>query len=427
MITGATGYIGTYLTSIAVKYGHHVVIASREKPLLPYQVSWVFFDLLSNHSMTLSTDIEIVIHMAVNTNRSQQLDEDMEVFAAQRLIQSTQAVGAKFIFISSQTARGDSPTSYGRVKWRIEQDVLSSGGWVVRPGQVYGGHKGGLFGLLTTLVRKFPIIPVFLPAPNIQPIHVVDLVIGLLRLIECGSIPSGILCLASSQPIAFHHFLSAIASERIRRKRWFIPIPVLMINGVYQLLGHTLRQRFRFDQFNSLFNLPLMETAYDLTQLNLALRKFPSGMHRSGSHQRRQLLQEGRALMTYVLKRMPENALLRRYVRAIEELTDGLSLNLPSWGLRWPILIAILDDPRVKSTSNGRSFAWRLDAATILAEATPEGARRFINYYPKTRLLRSFFILSMTLLVEIHWRILRGIYTTFFRSKYENDRKNNYA
>jgi len=38
--------------------------------------------------------------------------------------------------------------------------------------------KRGLFGTLVKVVRRLPLLPTFLPAPKIQPIHVDDLAEG---------------------------------------------------------------------------------------------------------------------------------------------------------------------------------------------------------------------------------------------------------
>jgi len=55
----------------------------------------------------------------------------------------------------------DAPTSYGKTKWEIEQLVLAARGYVVRPGQVYGGESNGLFGELIKFAKKSPIFQPF--------------------------------------------------------------------------------------------------------------------------------------------------------------------------------------------------------------------------------------------------------------------------
>ena len=111
-------------------------------------------------------------------------------------------------------------------------------------------------------------------------------------------IEPGILCLASSEPVSFTRFLTAIASARVRRQRWLVPVPVILIQAVGRLLGKRLRVRLGFERLNSLFDFPLMDTANDLQRLGLSLRSLHSGMHPSGDDRRRRLILEGKALLT---------------------------------------------------------------------------------------------------------------------------------
>ena len=109
VFTGATGYIGSSLTSLALNHGHEVIIASRCKPHL--ELPWLSFDLLSGRSVLLPAGTNAVVHLAANTTHTNSLDEEREVLAATKLIRAAQKLGARFIFVSSQTARADAPTA----------------------------------------------------------------------------------------------------------------------------------------------------------------------------------------------------------------------------------------------------------------------------------------------------------------------------
>ena len=414
VVTGATGYIGSRLTCLASRRGHDIVRASRQQPSNLSTV-WLPFDLSSANLVELPIGTDAVVHLAAKTTYANCLEEEREVVAAQRLIKSTQEMGAKFIFVSSQTARADAPTAYGRIKWRIEQEVLSAGGWVIRPGQVYGGELRGLFGMLVKVVRKLPILPAFIPAPKIQPIHVDDLAEGLLRIVEVGDVLSGVYCLAAPEPVSFSTFLSEIAKSRLRCWRGFVPLPVLVINAFAVVLGEPLRTLLGLERLRSLFDLPVMATASDLKQLGLALRPLRSGMHPSGNDRRRRLLLEGRTLLTYVLKEPPDSAVLRRYVRAIEQVRSGQALGLPHFFLGAPILLSLLDEAVWADKTAGEEFSWRLDAATLLAEASIAGAYRFLGLGRENGLLSSFLALTKAVVCEVFWRLLRVVFLPLVR------------
>jgi nucleoside-diphosphate-sugar epimerase len=416
VVTGATGYIGSRLTSLALKRGHEVVIASRVRPS-SFTSPWLSFDLSSAKSIALPVGTNAVVHLAANTQHVDDLDEECEVVAAKNLIQSAQDAGAKFIFVSSQTARSDATTTYGRTKWRIEQAILSAGGFVVRPGQVYGGPLRGLFGTLAQTVRQLPLLPTFMPAPQVQPIHVNDLSEGLLRMAERSDIPPAVYCLAAPEPVFFAQFLSQIAQSRLRCWRGFVPVPIIFIKA----LGKTLQPRLGLVRLRSLFDLSVMDTTSDLKQLGLKLRSLSSGMHPSGDDRRRCVLQEGAALLTYLLKVPPGSSLLRRYVRVIERLRGGLPVGLPQWVMHYPVAMSLLDVSAWEDARVGADYAWRLDAATMLAEATPLGADRFIGVGVGEGLERecgalgSLMAMTKAVVGELLWRLLRVILSPLVR------------
>lgn len=414
VITGASGYIGSRLTSLAVEGGHDVVMASRKQHALP-RTSWLHFDLASSEVIDLPAGTDVVVHLAANTTVSNSLDDDGEVAAAQRLIKAAQKTGAEFIFVSSQTARVDAPTAYGRIKWRIEQEVLAVGGWVVRPGQVYGGELRGLYGKLVRAVQKLPLLPAFMPAPLVQPIHVDDLAEGLLRIAERGALNSGVYCLASSVPISFSSFLAEISTSRLRCRRFLFPVPVVVVNLIVALLGDAWRIRLGLDRLRSLFDLPVMTTAADLGQLGLSLRPLMAGLHPSGDGRRRRLLREGKALVAYVLKEQPSNGILRRYVRAVECSRDGREFRLSGIFLSYPIFLSLLDKGSWPDATAGEEFFWRMDAATVLAEATPTGAGRFLGSGQRHGPLTSMLSIANALAGEAFWRLVRVFVSPMLR------------
>ncbi len=406
VVTGATGYIGSYFINLASNHGHEIIAASRKKPSSCVS-SWLPFDLASDRSILLPLGTAAVVHLAANTTPTDELDEESEVVAAQRLMKSAQDVGARFIFVSSQTAQADAPTAYGRIKWRIEQNVLSAGGWIVRPGQVYGGELRGLFGVLVNTVHRFPMLPAFVPSPKIQPIHVDDLTQGLMCITEGLDLPSGVYCLAASKPISFSRFLASIAQSRLRCKCLWVPVPIAIINAIMTALSKAQRTRLGLDRLQSLFNLPVMETQTDLNRLGLQLRPINSGMHPSGSARRRGLLREGWALLSFVLKAAPSSTLLRRYTRGIEQLRDGQSLGLKSTVLANPMLLSLFRASDWPDMNSGKEFTWRLDAATVLAEATQSGAHKFLGLGYEGGRLRCFLSMSTACACELFWRTLR--------------------
>lgn len=414
VVTGATGYIGRHLVALAMKEGHDVIAATRSRPSQPVS-NWLPFELSAIEKFSLPSNTDVIIHLATDTTSILEDGERIEILAAQALIKAAAESAVKLLYLSSQTARQDAPTMYGQLKWKIEQMVLASGGVVVRPGQVYGGQELGLFGRLVDNVRQLPLLPMFLPLPMVQPIHVDDLAKGLLHIVENESLKLGIVCLGSTEPISFTKFLSSISSYRIRRNKLFIPLPTFLITITGMLIGNRLSGRLGIKRLHSLFNLPMMNTATDLNQLGLSLREISSGMHRSGNDKRRRLLQEGKALFTYLLKSCPSSSLLRRYVRAVEKLASGHPLDLPQWLYKLPILFSLFDRRAHLLSNKASDFIWRIDAAMALSEATPKGAELFLSVGRKSGLLVNLCLILRALLGEGFWRVMSFISSPILR------------
>jgi nucleoside-diphosphate-sugar epimerase len=403
LVTGANGYIGERLVRLALASGHEVVAATRRAPAAP--VSWLPFDLEAPASFALPFAVDAIVHLAAET-RSSTLGEQQELAAARHLLQLAAAANCRFLFVSSQTAAAGAPTAYGRTKWRIEQEVAAFQGISVRPGMVYGGSEKGLFGQMSRILNRSFIYPAFIPAPKVQPIHVDDLAEFLLRCLATSEQGPQVLSAGACEPLSFTDLLGKIASCRLRRWRLPVPVPIVLIRLAGKLLPARLRARSGLERLDSLFALIPMRTSEDLARLDLRLRPLDEGLSRSGRIRRRALLVEGRALLGYVLDAKPSAALLRRYVHCIEALRTPQALVLPNFVLACPSLLALLDRSAQTSAPADAELAWRLHAAVALAEASVEGAARFLGKGVDGPSLLAAARLLQLVIAELYWRLL---------------------
>lgn len=410
LVTGATGYIGRKFIKAALIHQYTVLALSRryERSL---NTSWIHFDLHDPILPLLPSDITTIVHLAVDSSLSNAQINQHEVQCAKQLLTFSQKIKAKFIFISSQSARENALTSYARTKWHIEQLVHAAGGWVVKAGFVYGGAPRGLFGVLVRYARALPILPAFYPAPKIQLLHVDDLAEGLVRLIKLENTEPHIVHLAETNPISFHRFLSCIASERLRRVRIFLPIPFCFVSITLIFLRKCTVKPTIIERLYGLSQLPLMSTEADLKRLNLSLRHYTSGMHISGNAQKRHLLQEGYAMMHYLLKKEPNKYSLRQYVRVVESMTDNLSLKLPKLVLKYPILLALLDTSTEQKKQPRSIFSQRLHIATLLTEASIQGSDRYLHCRMPSSRFYVIMLLFFSGFNELCWRMLSFCFT----------------
>lgn len=375
VVTGGTGYIGTRLCGLVLTRQGRVTSMSRRRPTSA-NVAWQPFELNAADPVQLPTDTTALVHLAATTSTTD-FDVDLEIAAAHRLAVACQAVGARLIFVSSQAASPNAPTAYGRSKWLIEQMVLDAGGTVVQPGQVYGGPEQALFGTLVRLVGALPVLPAFLPAPVVQPVHVDDLCMSLLKAAVRPDLSGMRLQVAQPDPTPFSAFLKAIARDRLQVKRIWLPVPMRAVSMALRIMGPRLASATGLARLTSLFALQKMDTRASLEKLGLSLREFPAGMQRGAPPGGRALLLEGQGLLGYCLRAPPPPWMCRRYARAVTSLHGGHALHWPIAPHRCSAWLALADKPSQALTPDEAALRHRIAIAVAVAEASPQGHRRF--------------------------------------------------
>lgn len=368
VVTGAGGYLGRHLVAAARASGWRVIAATR-RPIVA-DVEWLPYRLEDEIAADAIPDRAVIVHLAAQTGAA--LDASIEQRAADRLIDAATRRHARLVFVSSQTARADAPTPYGRTKAAIEARVVAAGGIAVRPGLVYGGSPGGVYADLLRLVKAYRFLPALVPSPKVQPVHVEDLARALLHAGLHGA-PRSVMRVGA-EPVALDDFLRAVARGRGRTPPRFVPVPALLVPFGARILdlagARTLATRMR-----SLVDLPPL-AADDAATIGVALRSLAEGIARRHP-ERRAVAAEGAVMLRYALGERPPVWGVRRYVRYVEAQRDVRVLTLPTIVRVWPGALRALDERRW--LARHPELDWRLGAAIAIAEASPEGARRFLR------------------------------------------------
>lgn len=390
-VTGATGYIGQRLVALARSEGHEVLALTRPGPSRP-SLAWMPFDLSQPRCPELPCDIDVLVHLAAHVGPSREAPDELR--AALALMTAAKASGARFVFLSSQAARPDAPTAYGRSKWQIERAVEEAGGWIIRPGLVFGGPSAGLWGRIVWLVGRLPVLPALFPPAYVQPVHVDDLAAIVLR---GALLCDGITRVGAPEPVSFSRFLRLVARDRVRRWRPRFPVPAIGIVWLHRILGPTRSERTGISRLVSLIKLEPMETWDDLSKLGFSLRPLDSALR----SKRRILLVEARGLLRYVLRDDPPITLLRRYVRYVERVHGGTPLILPHVTTLSPFALRVYEHAHARIDQHDGSVRSRIDAAMAIAEASTAGSVRFIAALEHRRPFASVFWIIRALVTDV--------------------------
>jgi len=222
IVTGAAGFVGSHVVDAARARGWRVEAWSRRRPAaLAEGVAWQAYDLDSDLP-ELPADLAAVIHCAHDMSGSSPAIFDRNVNAARRLRAAALAVpGARFVFLSSQSAHPAALSFYGRSKRAIEQLMDSPRDLTIRSGFVIGG--GGIYARIRESLAKLPATPLFYGGR--QPLHTVwfdDLVEILLLGAERNL--SGEWTVGVSPAVALRDFYAMIlAADGLKKP--LIPIP----------------------------------------------------------------------------------------------------------------------------------------------------------------------------------------------------------
>ena len=150
LIIGASGYIGSHAAAAFAAAGHEVAALQRPASApLPARYGRVAGDLADPRSLTAAAaGFDRVIHAGVP------IDDRTDQAGAEALLAS----GSPLLYTTGAAVLGEGtqdedsapdPHPVAADRPAIEQRVLAAGGWIVRPGMVYGDGGGLVHGLLT--------------------------------------------------------------------------------------------------------------------------------------------------------------------------------------------------------------------------------------------------------------------------------------
>jgi nucleoside-diphosphate-sugar epimerase len=254
-ITGSNGYVGGCVSNYFAARGWEILELIRQpKP----GARAIAFQLGANISPQSLAGITALVHCAYDLKlvrwkeiRAVNVEGSRKILEAARI-----AKIPKIVFISSISAFDGCRSLYGRAKLEIEKIALENGALVIRPGLVYGGGPGGMFGKLVAQIRKSSVVPLAGDGAQRQfLVHDEDLC-AFIEKFAAGNIRLAprILTAANEQPLAFKQLLLEIA-RALGKEPKFIPLPRRLVwAGMKSAEMCGLKLSFRSDSLVSLMH-----------------------------------------------------------------------------------------------------------------------------------------------------------------------------
>ena len=190
-LTGASGYVGSYILRTLLDRGHTprclVRGSAADLAVTDPTIEPVEGDVTDPSSLAGALDgCDAVIHLVgiIEEHPAQGVTFDrLHVDGTRHVVAAAQKAGiSRFVHMSANGARPDGGTAYQRTKWEAEQIVKDAGfaHWTIfRPALLFGkpapGQPEFSSRLLRELVRPFPVLPVFGDGTyELQPVHATD-------------------------------------------------------------------------------------------------------------------------------------------------------------------------------------------------------------------------------------------------------------
>jgi uncharacterized protein YbjT (DUF2867 family) len=242
LLTGATGFIGRAVAQALEQRGHAVVRVQRRAGT--GDVVQADFARVPTREWWRPelAGVDVVVN-AVGILREQggQAFLALHSEAPAQLFRACADAGVPAVVQVSALGADDAARSGYHLSKKAADDVLRGlplRGAIVQPSLVYGAG-----GSSAALFEKLAVAPV-LPFPQggrmrVQPVHVDDLVAGIVRLVEAPPARIETLAFAGPEPITLRDYLAQLrAALGERGRQWIVPVPAALFRAGAALAGH---------------------------------------------------------------------------------------------------------------------------------------------------------------------------------------------
>ena len=205
VITGANGFVGSYLCNYFAQKGWQTNALVHKQPEKPITgVNYFTYELSEPVPQAAFEGAEYFIHCAFAKIELRHDAFEVNVEGTERLLKmSQQCAIKKNIFISSVSSKEDALSIYGKQKFVCESLFKKPNDLILRLGLVLG--DGGLFKQMRNYLQKGRFIPLISGGKQpMQTIHIADLALAIDKCIEKNL--SGLMPLASSEKITTKEF-----------------------------------------------------------------------------------------------------------------------------------------------------------------------------------------------------------------------------
>ncbi len=267
-LTGASGFVGAYILRELLKQGHTARCLLRDPSVelaATDGVEKVKGDVTNPKSLTgLLRGCDAVIHLVgiIDEKPSKGITfEAIHYEGTKNIVNEAVDSGiGRYVQMSANGARADGVSAYQVTKWKAEQYVERAGfdHWcILRPSLVFGkpGPNDEEFAsrLATTLIKPFPILPVFGDGTYaMQPISVEEVAAAFVQALTLEKANGQSYGVAGKEKVAYLSILDRITEGMGLKPKPKLPQPIWLVRPAVHTLGKWGLLPISPDQFEML-------------------------------------------------------------------------------------------------------------------------------------------------------------------------------
>jgi len=238
-ITGGSGFLGWALGNYLQTHGWTVIQLGRSKSNQEISERQdVMFSLGDDLDPAVFDGVDTLIHCAYDFSLTKWGDiYKINVDGTARLFRSAHLGGIRdILLVSSISAFPTAISLYGRAKYACEQLAKKYNGTSIRVGLVFDSESSGTIGAIESMIKSYPVIPIFAPGKLLYLCYRPDLCRCINDLLHDRH-RADCITVANPQPLTFRELIQALQKKH-NRIRPLIRLPWRAVWGLIRMVEH---------------------------------------------------------------------------------------------------------------------------------------------------------------------------------------------